>query len=84
MSQALNVRHTAVDHTARSNAQSNAQVKRYRPGIAPEWAKIESSEAEKDDLQQDIASEDDEPVATTVAAPVILTKACLNLVQPGS
>lgn len=74
MSQALNVRHTAADSTARLNAQSSAQVKRYWPGKAPEWAEKEEDREEDLESEEDKVSEEDEPAATTVAAPVVLKK----------
>ena len=74
MSQALNVRHTAADSTARLNAQQHAQVKRYWPGKAPEWAENEAAAEGESDSEQEEVSEEDEPAATTVAAPVVLKR----------
>ena len=79
MSQALNIRHTAADSTARLNAQSSTQVKRYWPGKVPEWADKEDIRDSESESEEDRASEEDEPAATTIAAPVVLKRVSLCL-----
>lgn len=74
MSQALSIRHTAADSTARLNAQSNAQAKRYRPGQAPDWAEQGTERDADSDLEEEKAPEDEELVATEVSRPVVLKK----------
>ncbi len=74
MSQALSIRHTAADSTARLNAQSSAQAKRYWPGKAPDWAEKDESREDESDIEEEEALEEDEPAATAVAAPVVLKK----------
>jgi hypothetical protein len=76
MSQALNVRHTAADSTARTNAQSSGQVKRYWPGRAPDWVDKDKIEEVDSDLEGDDKEEDEGEVAaaTSIAAPVVLKK----------
>lgn len=76
MSNALAIRHTAEDSQARENAASNAQVKRYWPGRAPDWydkdnAGEAESESGEDEKEPDL---EEEPAATSIAAPVVLKK----------
>ena len=75
MSNALAVRHTTADSTARSNAASAAQVKRYWPGRAPDWYEQQQAGAEDSEPEEDQEAEpEEETAATTVAAPVVLKK----------
>lgn len=80
MSNALAIRHTAEDSQARVNAASNAQVKRYWPGRAPDWydgqqgPEAEASESSGDEREPE---PEEEPAATSVAAPVIVKKASI-------
>ena len=75
MSNALAVRHTTADSTARSNAASAAQVKRYWPGRAPDWYEQQQAAAEDSEEEEDREAEpEEETAATTVAAPVVLKK----------
>ena len=76
MSNALAVRHTTADSTARSNAANAAQVKRYWPGRAPDWYEQQQAAAEDSDEEEDREAEpeEEEVAATTVAAPVVLKK----------
>lgn len=78
MSNALAIRHTAEDSQARVNAASNAQVKRYWPGRAPDWYDDErgpeAASSGSDDEEREPEPEE-EPAATSVAAPVIVKKA---------
>ena len=74
MSQALSIRHTAADSTARLNAQSNAQAKRYWPGKAPDWAEQDADRDADSDLEEERAPEEEELVATEVSKPVVLKK----------
>ena len=79
MSQALSIRHTAADSTARLNAQSSAQAKRYWPGKAPDWAEKDAEREEDIESEEEQAPEEDEPVATAVKPPVVLKKVDLAL-----
>ena len=74
MSQALSIRHTAADSTARLNAQSSTQAKRYWPGKAPDWAEKEADRTKDIDSEEEQAPEEDEPVATAVKPAVVLKK----------
>lgn len=76
MSNALAIRHTAEDSQARVNAASNAQVKRYWPGRAPDWyedQKDADAESESEEEEREPEPEE-EPVTTSVTAPVVLKK----------
>ena len=76
MSSALAVRHTREDDTARRNAESNAQAKRYWPGRAPEWGEQEARDAEDGDVKQEPETDEieDSLAATKIAAPVVVRK----------
>ena len=86
MSNALAIRHTAEDSQARVNAASNAQVKRYWPGRAPDWYEDQKGadvESESEEEEREPPPEE-EPAVTDIAAPVVLKKVGLQnaLVQP--
>ena len=77
MSNALAIRHTREDDTARKNAESNAQAKRYWPGRAPEWREDdqEAMVADMDARNEPEAEEiEDSLAATRIAAPVVVKK----------
>ena len=78
MASALAIRHTREDDAARKNAESNQQVKRYRPGKKPEWTGEEEAALVDAVKLEDEVEEEEElieaPAATRVAAPVIVKK----------
>lgn len=82
MSQALSIRHTAADSTARLNAHSSAQAKRYWPGKAPDWAEKDADREEDIDLEEDEeAPEEDEPIPIAIQPAVVVHKVLILRVR---